>query len=114
MSDIEKTEEQCQIENEQIERMFPNAKFIIAIDIDELDDIVTDKKFITVAKTYTCYCYDNCNKTPKYFYVTGDKITNRVILNKLIEYNLYIECNHCFIEGFDKISDYQFEISTGS
>ena len=34
----EKTEEQYEYKFEQIDKMFPNAKFTIAIDIEELDE----------------------------------------------------------------------------
>jgi hypothetical protein len=57
---MEKTEEQYERENEEIEKMFPNAKFTIAINIEELDVIFTKQPAIVVKKSY--YCYTGCNK----------------------------------------------------
>ena len=99
---------------EEIDRMFPNKNFHIAIDIEEIDDIITDKKSIIVKNEYNCYCYDGNMRPTDYFYITGDVITNKVILNKLVEDNLCLECNHIFVEGFSKINDCMFEIMVGS
>jgi len=119
-SDIdEKTEEQYERERKLIEEMFPNAKFDIAIDFSELDDIISEHSNIVIKNTYNCYCYDNCKRPTDYFYITakeGEKMTNKFIIKELIKQKLCLECNHIFIEGFikSKDSDCQFEICTGS
>ena len=97
-----------------IDKMFPNAKFVIAIDIEELDDVVTDQTNIVVKNTYDCYCYGGVNKIADYFYIRGEHITNRFIINNLIEQGLNLNCNHCFVEGFYKETICQFGICTGS
>ena len=115
---IEKTDEQYAIENEQIYNMFPDAKFTISIDIDELDYVITTQEHIIIKSAYTCYCYDNCNKKTEFFNIFGKNITNKFIINSLIKQDLNLDCNHHFIEGFYKNpktnSDCQFEIMTGS
>lgn len=113
---MEKTDEQYELEIEQIEQMFPNAKFTIAIDIEELDVVFTKQPAIVVKQTYNCYCYKDCNKKTEYFYISGKNITTKFIINQLIEQGLELDCNHHFLEGFEKVknSDCQFGICTGS
>ena len=113
-SDNGKTDEEYEYEREQINKMFPNANFTIAIDLNDLDDVITTRPFIIVKSSYFCYCYDNNKKESEYFYVSGNNITNKVILNTLIEQKLCLECNHQFVEGFHQVTDCQFEIVTGS
>ena len=113
---MEKSSEQDLEEIQQIYQMFPNAKFCIAIKLDDLDDIISERNNIVVKQDYNCYCYKNFRKKTDYFYIKGQKLTNKFIISKLIEQGLELDCNHCFIEGFYKIknSDCQFEIMIGS
>ena len=113
---IEKTEQEMEEEIELINNMFPDSNFSVAIDIDELDDLITDKQFIIVKNTYNCYCYDNCKKNATYYYIRGTSMTNRYVIEQLIKQGLDLECNHVFLEGFDKCpdSDCQYIICTGS
>jgi hypothetical protein len=99
-----------------IDNMFPNANFTIAIDIDELDEIITNEENIIVKSIYNCYCYDNYPRNTEYFYIKGKRITNKYILEELIRQNLILDCNHHFIEGFMKNpkSSCEFIIFTGS
>ena len=112
---MEKTEEDYEKDIEEIEKMFPNAKFSVAIELEDLDDIVTDETDIVVKNTYDCYCHTNKRNT-EYFYISGKHITNKFIIYKLIEQGLDLDCDHRFLEGFckSKDSNCQFEISTGS
>ena len=113
---MEKTDEQFECEIEQIHNMFPNAQFEIAINIEEMDNLVTDKKFIIVKNTYSCYCYDDCKKNTDYFYIRGENMTYKYVIEQLIEQGLELDCNHIYLEGLYKTkdSDCQFEILTGS
>ena len=120
---MDDTEEQYQYEYEikQIEEMFPNAKFSIAINIEDMDNIITEQTNIVVKHTYACYCYDNCNKNTDFFYITNRqddkmKMTNKFIITELIKQGLKLECNHVFLEGFiqSKDSVCQFELLVGS
>ena len=118
---MDDTEQQYEAEINQIEEMFPNAKFSIAINIEDLDNVITDQTNIVVKHTYECYCYDNCNKNTDYFYITNRqdykmKMTNKFIITELITQGLTLECNHVFLEGFiqSKDSHCQFELLVGS
>ncbi len=113
---MEKTDEEIENEIEQIHNMFTNAEFEVAINIEEMDKLLTDKNYIIVKNTYSCYCYDNCKKNTDYFYITGENMTYRYVIEQLIEKGLKLECNHHYLEGFYKTegSDCQFEIWVGS
>ena len=115
----QKSDEQYSYEMEQIYNMFPNAKFDIAIQLEDLHEVVTDNKEVVIKNTYSCYCYDDCNRNTDYFYITaknGCKMTNKFIIQELINQGLSLDCNHRFLEGFmkSKNSDCQFEIVVGS
>ena len=106
-----------EIENGLIEELFPNAKFTIAISYAELFETITDENKILIKHCNSCYCYDGTplkNKT-RQFTIKGENITAKLIIEKLIERNLELDCNHRFIEGFYKVpgKDY-YEIMTGS
>jgi hypothetical protein len=115
---IEKTEQDYENECNLIDLMFPNAKFSIAIDIEELDDIITTQPKIIIKSSYNCYCYEICKRTTEYFIISGKNITNKYIINELINQGLHLDCDHRFVEGFHNPSsiksDCQFEIMTGS
>ena len=112
----EKAEDLYEEEFQEIERMFPNAKFVISIELDELDTVITAQTNIVIKQSYTCHCYEDCKRKPNFFYIRGENITNKFIIHELIEQGLEIECDHCFLEGFDKTenSECQFELATGS
>ena len=110
------TSEQYEYEMEQIELMFPDAKFSISIGLEELDDVITEQPHIVIKHAHKCYCYDEAPKQTEFYYISGDRITNKLVIEKLIEQGLELDCNHGFLEGFHKprYSDVQFEIVTGS
>ena len=111
-----KTDEEIEYEIEQKIIMFPNAQFEISINIEEMDKLITDKQNIIIKNTYICYCYDNCNKKTDYFYIQGENMTHRYVIEQLIEKGLKLDCNHHYLEGFYKTngSECQFEIWVGS
>jgi hypothetical protein len=113
---MEKIEEQYEAELKIIDEIFKDANFSVSIDIDELDELLTDKKQIIIKSDYKCYCYANEVRQPEYFQICGDCITNKYVLEELMKQNLNLNCNHYFIEGFLKSvhSDIQYEIITGS
>jgi len=122
-SDTSETSEDIAMrEIEIIDKMFPNAKFTVAIPLSEIDDVVSENDHIILKKDMSCYCYDGLQNHPKaeWFLVKrpeGQKLTNAVIIRELIKQNLELDCNHCFLESFDrypKDSECQFEIGTGS
>lgn len=115
---MEKTDEEYEYEYEEINKMFPNAQFSVAIDIEYMDKLITDKQELIIKNTYNCYCYScsNCKKNTDYFYIKGENITYRYVIEQLIKQGLSLDCNHIFLEGFHKTagSDCQFELCVGS
>jgi hypothetical protein len=113
---MEKTDQEIVYENEQINNIFPNAQFEVAINITELNKLISDKQFIIVKNTYSCFCYDNCKKNTDYFYIQGQNMTYRYVIEQLIYQGLQLDCDHRYLEGFYKKddSDCQFEMWTGS
>jgi len=113
MEEEDNYERQCKL----IDDMFPGAKFTISIDLNDLDNIVTDKKFIIIQQTFNCYCYDNMNTKNKLYTVKcleNESLTNEYIINELIKQGLKVNCNHIFLESFDFIKDNLYLFSCGS
>ena len=77
---MEKTDEEIECEIEQMNNMFPTAQFEVAINIEEIDKLITDKQFIIVKNTYSCFCYDNCKKI-QIIFIYEDKISRIVMLS---------------------------------
>ena len=95
--------------NDKIE--FSDAMFSVAINESELDDIISESEQIIIKQDFTCYCF-NVKREPLYYRIKGigQKLTNRYIINELIEQKMNLECNHMFLEGFIKKTDVQFEL----
>jgi hypothetical protein len=119
----EYTEEQYEIIDQEIDmaiqeidRIFPDAKFDICTSFhDKLDHLLTDKKQIFISNVKDCYCWDDIN-TPKqqFFEIKGEKLTYKYVLNELIRLNFNPECNHTFLESIDKVTDIQYRLWMGS
>ena len=114
--DISLDEEHVSREMEYMRRLFPNAMFDIDIPYQDLNDLVTDEKRIIIEHTYRCRCYSNRELLGKtvHFYISGEKLTNHNVLDELIKQNLVLDCDHSFLEGFNKISDGCYELIVGS
>ena len=95
--------------------IFPNAKFTICIDYDELDTIITREQSIIAIQRYDCYCYNN-KRVAEYYHIKGKNITNRYAIQCLIEQGFEPKCKHSFLEGFTKMknSSFKYEINMGS
>jgi hypothetical protein len=106
-------EDEYEKESELIDQMFPNANFTIAIDLHELDDLVTEDQEISIKHTYNCYCYGDRPRETEYYEIKGNQLTNKFILLELIKQGLNLDCNHCFVEGFYKNGN-TYEIVAGS
>ena len=95
---------------------FKGAMFSIAIEDSELDDILSDKDQIMIKQDFNCYCF-HVKREPRYFRIKcpkGKSLTNKQVIKELIEQRMILECNHVFLEGFIKKTDYQYELMTGS
>jgi len=116
MSDTEYTEEQYEEMFEEIDRLFPDAKFGISTTfLPILDELLTDKKQIFISNSRNCYCWDGID-VPKqeFFEIKGEKITYKYLLNELIRLDFNPECNHNYLEIIDKVSDIQYSLFLGS
>jgi hypothetical protein len=103
----------CKQEN--MTNLFPNSKFTVCMDIDELNKILTDKTEIIIKCVFNCHCYKTIKRDTEYYLIKGNNMTYKYIINQLINQNLDLEdCDHQFIEGFDKTSECQYELITGS
>lgn len=138
---IHEKDDSCEefvMEQMEINRMFPNARFVIAIPLNEMEQVISHLDKIIIKQTYTCYCYDNFmndisetettdNDTiingrppPKWFPIhcqEGQKMTNKYVIKELIRQGLTLSCNHCFLEGIEpslRGGDCQFELVTCS
>ena len=92
--------------------------FSNCISKEEQQEILSTNETIILRITHTCYCYDHNPRRP--FFITVRKspekshITVRDAIDGIINSGYEADCNHSFLEGFDKISDVQFEPFFGS
>ncbi len=94
-AEVERTaDEQFDYEMNQIEIMFPNAKFTISMPLEDLDKVITDQPHRMIKHTYNCYCYDECPRNAELYYISGESLTILFILQKLIAQELVLDCNH--------------------
>jgi len=101
-----------------IEELFPNAKFSVSIDFNDLHKVITTKKEVTLIQTFECYCYQHSPRPPKTFIIKSNKpmttMTNRYIINELIKQNFELDCNHRFLESLEVNSKGIIEWYAGS
>lgn len=111
-------------QQEEMNKLFSDAEFTIAMTLDELDEVISPLNKIIVKQTFDCYCYDDepadSKYVPKWFAVHcgyGEKMTNIVVIRELVRQGFSLECNHRFLEGFGrslKGGECQFEPVVGS
>lgn len=113
---IEEEDEYFEIDQAYLEEHFGRPYFDIAIPIDELDDLVSDKNEIVVKNTYDDDDDGGGYRPTDYFIIRGTRITNRVIINELIRKEFNPNCNYRFLEGFRKcnMSSIEYECIMGS
>jgi hypothetical protein len=107
------------IESDIIDRMFPEAKFIIAIALNNFDDVLsTGKEKLIIKCIHNCYCYDKTKRQPEYFIVNGTECNNIITvkdcIQSLVDNNYESSCNHIFLEFFEFNTQYQLEPFFGS
>ena len=113
------SEEEYLKEIEIIYKMFPNAKFSVCIDLNMMNDVLTEKDIIVIKSDYSCYCYRDCPRNTDFFIIhrpQNGKITYRHILTELMNQGLDLDCNHSFIEDIypSKNTDCQYQLWLGS
>jgi hypothetical protein len=103
-------------ESAYIQSLFPKAKFKISIEYDELDEIVTKQPSIIAICDFNCLCYRNHKRNTEYYYIKGKTITNRFIIESLIDQGFEPKCKHRYLEGFLKMknSEFKYEMLIGS
>lgn len=109
--DLEKWEEEQRI----IDEMFPNCPFSICIDLDEMNQVVSNEPRIVIQ----CVpCDIPCGRSGNRIYVyvnnNGNGITNKDMIKAMIDAGYHPECDHHFLEGFDKKSNITYEPFFGS
>ena len=119
VSDSDSDEEEYMKEIEIINEMFPDICFSVAIRLAEMDQIVSEKDTIVIKSDYRCYCYRDYPRNTDFFIINrpkNGKITYKHIFTELMNQELDLDCDHCFIEGIEKTpnSECQFEFALGS
>ena len=119
VSDSDSDEEEYMKEIEIINEMFPDICFSVAIRLAEMDQIVSEKDTIVIKSDYRCYCYRDYPRNTDFFIINrpkNGKITYKHIFTELMNQELDLDCDHCFIEGIEQTpnSECQFEFALGS
>lgn len=96
-----------------MENQFPDAKFDVCI---EEDSVLSTKPMIFIKIAYNCRCYMECHRNSEFIKVTstsGSIMTSDAI-RAMIDHGFEPECDHVFLEFFEKKSDVQFLACFGS
>jgi hypothetical protein len=102
-------------EFEEIHKQFPNAQFSIDIPLKLIDEIVLKTNKVAVKCDFNCYCYSQAPRKTEYFILKSQKgITNRDLINCLIENNFNPRCEHNFLEEFSINTESQVTAWFGS
>ena len=81
---------------------FPDAHFTVCINSNELDKVIVDKEIVAIKCIFNCPCYHEFYRKSEYYICRKNRmgITNRDLINCLIENGYYNECDHIFLEQF--------------
>ena len=95
---------------------FKDAKFTICMDNKELKEILTTEKVIIVKQDFSCSCFNEELIRPKtrFFTIKNDIMSVENVIDELIKQDCKADCNHSFLEFFEKKTDVQFDIFFGS
>lgn len=118
----EKSEDEIMKEINIINEMFPDALFDVCIDLNIMNNVLSENSIIMIKSDYTCFCYREFPRNTDFFIITrpkNGKITYRHVFTELINQGLNLinqGCNHIYIEGItqSKNSNCQFEFCLGS
>jgi hypothetical protein len=109
------SDSEFEAEFEEIHKQFPDAQFSISLSLDELDNVVINSKKVAIKCDFTCYCYSEAPRNSEYFILKSTKgITNRDLINCLIENKFDPSCNHYFLEQFQIDTPSQVSVWFGS
>ena len=99
---------------DRIHNMFPGAQFSVCININQLDELVTDLNQIVIRSDYGCYCYGDQPRKTEYYYIAGERITYKLVIDELINQGLELYCNHQFLEDIHHVDGFLFDLWKGS
>ena len=98
-----------------IEELFPNAKFEVSINFNDLNNVITTKKEVKLIQTFDCWHYESYPKIDKTFIIKSNKpMTRRYIINELIKQDFSLDCEHRYLESLEVYDDGILEYGTGS
>ena len=102
----------------ELDRLFPDVKFTLSIDLEDLDIELSTLDKIIVKNTYNCYCYEDSPPPNDYIEVIKPEgqthITYRDVIQKMSDIGYNPECNHHFLEGIQQKTPIQFDLWFGS
>ena len=73
ISDTELTEDEYEAECAQVELLFPNAKFTISINIEELENVISDQPRL-LSRALIVIVTTSSLRAPTFFYIRGENI----------------------------------------
>jgi hypothetical protein len=117
MSPAEKSEEQYEVERLQIQEIFGETNFVISVDIEELDDILTNDTSLHIDATFFDFITNNeyVEITKHYImYKPDGNITKKDAFFHLKQVGFSPLGNHIFIETFEKVKDNHYSLFLGS
>jgi hypothetical protein len=96
-------------EHYNIEDEFDNIKFSIFIPRSKLDAVIADRDLLCIRYVFDCHCYSGNKRNTEFYYCKKAKkgITNRDLIQCLVDNGFDTQCNHVFLEGFDLNSEVQ-------
>ena len=98
------------MDEEDVNILFPTAKFSISMDYNKFYELLTDEKEIIIQRSFFCYCYDNVPISTMYYTIKGKNLTYKYIIDELIKQNLVLDCDHLYLKGFHNIKGNLYEI----
>jgi hypothetical protein len=118
----EKTEDEYMKEIEIINEMFPDALFSVCIDLNIMNNVLSDNDVIIIKSDYSCFCYREFPRNTDFFIIRSPhngKITYKHVFTELMNQGLNLMdqgCDHIYIEdiALSGDSDCQFEFWLGS
>ena len=114
---VEKSVEQYEVERLQIQEIFGETNFVISLDIEELDDILTNDTKLHIEASFFHFINNNDYvETIKHYIMNKPEgnITKKDALFYLKQVYFTPLDNHMFIESFDKVKDNHYSLFLGS
>jgi len=107
------------LEKDEIDRIFPDARFSIDMPLSELDVPLAEGNTAIIKCTHNCYCYAECHRPADFIFVKTEANTRVLVrdaLAAMVKAKYDPDCGHCFFEGFKQTKDstVQFDTRFGS